>query len=359
MYLCTYIFFLFIEPLLKLLVPNYAAGAIIGKGGLNIGDLQSRYGASIRLSHNREFYPGTSERIVVLAGEVSQIIDFNDYIIDKVQDTAEGPAKRSRDDIRGRQVKIILANSTAGLVIGRGGTSIKALQEDTKAKIMITGRDESKVLGERVLTIIGNTEQRIKAAKQVISKIAADPDNMANTSLKYSHGSYSDNQDNYNGSMDINHFAQHGIAVLRNLPQDNQNNIFSTLSQNPLPVLGLGGPTNLGNLGNLGGVAQQLAELTCSNIQNNIKTTVQIQMGIPDVLVGAILGINGITIHEVIQFSGAKIQLSPKNDLAPGTNDRILTILGDLNQTQIAYYLVNQKITQAQTELTTLGFQRL
>merc|ERR1711894_300300 len=79
------------EPLLKLLVPNDAAGAIIGKGGTNLVDLKNRYGASIRLSHNKEFYPGTHERLLVLTGEVSQIIDLNNYIIDKIhQNATEG-----------------------------------------------------------------------------------------------------------------------------------------------------------------------------------------------------------------------------------------------------------------------------
>ena len=61
--------FLEVLPLLKILIPNYAAGAIIGKGGTNIGDLQNQYGAKIRLSPSREFYPGTEERIVVLTGD--------------------------------------------------------------------------------------------------------------------------------------------------------------------------------------------------------------------------------------------------------------------------------------------------
>jgi len=360
------------QPLLKVLVPNYAAGAIIGKGGANIGDLQKRYGATIRLSHNREFYPGTDERIAVLIGEVSQIIDFHDYIIDKVhQDSAEGAQRRfdRRDDKekdRGHMVKIIMPNSTAGLIIGRGGATIKALQEDTKAKIMITGRDESKVPGERMLTIKGNTEQRIEAARQVISKIAADPENMANFSLKYSQHNSHNERDNY-GGMDVGRMdgmngQNQNYNNRPNFPPENQgNNILSALSQNPLSALGLGGGVNnLANLGNLTGVAQQLAELTQSsaNLQNAIKTSVRIQMEIPDILVGPILGYNGSTLNEFIQFSGAQISISAKNEFVPGTKDRILTINGDLNQTQIGYYLVNQKITQARAELTAGGFQR-
>ena len=326
--------------------------------------MKSRYGASIRLSHNREFYPGTNERIVILTGDVSQIIDLNNYIIDKVHQTvSEGRGNRSRDDRRGQQIKIILSNSTAGLVIGRGGATIKALQEETKAKIMLISRDESKVHGERLLTISGNTEQRIEAARQVINKIAADPDNMANTTLKYSDGSH-DNRENY-GAMDRN-YPNEGSSSNRvgRYQQDshiNDSNL-SAMSHNPLTALGLGGSSGGGgSLGVLAEFAQQvvgLSQLGSTNIQNSIKTTVQIEMEIPDILVGPIMGHQGNNLLEFMRFSGAKIQFSARNEFGHGSSDRILTIHGDLNQTQIAYHLINQKITQAKNELAVTGFQR-
>ncbi|XP_065661780.1 RNA-binding protein Pasilla [Hydra vulgaris] len=347
-------------PLLKVLIPNYAAGAIIGKGGANIGELQSRYGAKIRLSPNGEFYPGTEERIVILTGDVSQIIDLHNYIIDKVHaDSMEGP-KGMRDEDRGQKVKIVCPNATAGLVIGRGGSTIKSLQEETKAKIMISGRDESKVMGERIITIAGNTEQRIEASRQVIGKIAADAENMSNKNLTYSgSGRNSNGVSNYShlGNNDIGQTLQGSFSALGSMLGNLQHNqksqqLLSSLTQNPLALLSQSGLANQLGLGgsNSGGGFGQMGQ-NFGSVTNQIKTTVSIQMEIPDVLVGAILGKHGKTVHEFIQFSGAKIQFSAKNDFAPGTTDRILTIQGDLNQTQIAYFLINQKIMQAENEL--------
>jgi len=401
------------SPLLKVLIPNYAAGAIIGKGGTNIGELQNRYGAKIRLSPSREFYPGTEERIVIITGEVTQIVDMNNYIIDKVlmdsSDANHHFRGRPEDSERGQKIKIVVPNSTAGLLIGRGGSAIKSLQEDTKAKIVISGRDEATVPGERIITISGNTEQRIEAARQVVNKIAADAENMANKNLTYSGGVSSRNGGGGGGhsggghtggghgggghggggiqsygNMEFNHRQGGGggggglpnnltalssmIGNLQHQTQTNNQNLLASLSQNPLSALnqsalagqlGLGGnvPAGLGNLGNLGGggAVPQVPNLgfgqNIGSVVSSIKTTVTIQMEIPDILVGAILGKQGKTVHEFIQFSGAKIQFSGKNDFAPGTTDRILTIQGDLNQTQIAYFLINQKITQAENEL--------
>jgi len=355
------------EPLIKVLVPNDAAGAIIGKGGGNLGDLKSRYGATIRISHNRETYPGTDERIVILTGEVGQIIDLHNYIIDKVAD-ARG-VDGTKNDRRGNMVKMILPNITAGLIIGKKGATIKSLKEESSAYIDLTGRDESPVDGERILTIKGNTEQRLDAARLVINKVASDPDNMANTSLKYSHrgrsGDQSSRDQRRGGDQPLRDQRRGGDQPLRDQRRDGasrfndnrQGGGIGGAQQPPLnPSVGLGMGGGGANLSGLAEVAQQLVGLAQQGQQNQnvagsidgIKTTVQIQMEIPDVIVAPIVDINGNTLREFIQFSGAQIDIA-RSDL--GLSHKLLTIRGDLNQTQIAYHLVNQKVTQIRNEL--------
>jgi len=335
------------EPCIKVLVPNDAAGAIIGKGGGNLNDLKNRYGATIRISHNRELYPGTNERILAISGEVGQIIDLHNYIIDKVADARASDG--NKDDRRGNMVKMILPNITAGQIIGKGGATIKALKEESSAYIELTGRDESPVSGERILTIKGNTEQRIDAARLVINKIASDPDNMANTSLKYSHRSRGGDEpprdrDERRGGG--------GGSRFQDDRRDGGRGNAPPPPRNPQVGLGMGGGAP--NLGGLAEVAQQLVGLAQGQSQNTgggvdgIKTTVQIQMEIPDILVVPIVGMNGNNLREFIQFSGAKIDIGRSET---GYTHKLLTIHGDLNQTQIAYHLVNQKITQIRNEL--------
>ena len=43
---------------LKILVPAVAAGAIIGKGGETIGQLQKDTNARVKMSKSNDFYPG-------------------------------------------------------------------------------------------------------------------------------------------------------------------------------------------------------------------------------------------------------------------------------------------------------------
>lgn len=50
----------------KMLVPSMVAGAIIGKGGETIAQLQKETGARIKMSKSHDFYPGNIHLIILL-----------------------------------------------------------------------------------------------------------------------------------------------------------------------------------------------------------------------------------------------------------------------------------------------------
>lgn len=49
----------------KLLCPQGITGLIIGKGGANIIQLNATTGARIKLSQNNEYFPNTTDRILL------------------------------------------------------------------------------------------------------------------------------------------------------------------------------------------------------------------------------------------------------------------------------------------------------
>jgi hypothetical protein len=69
---------------IKLLVSNAAAGSVIGKGGATITDFQSQSGARIQLSKNYEFFPGTSDRIILISGGIDDALKALELIIAKL-----------------------------------------------------------------------------------------------------------------------------------------------------------------------------------------------------------------------------------------------------------------------------------
>lgn len=69
---------------IRFLVSNAAAGSVIGKGGATISDFQSQSGARIQLSRNYEFFPGTSDRIIMISGALDDVIKAVELILAKL-----------------------------------------------------------------------------------------------------------------------------------------------------------------------------------------------------------------------------------------------------------------------------------
>ena len=346
-------------PLLKILVPNYAAGAIIGKGGQNILQLQSTYGARIKLSQNNEHYPGTQERIGIITGDVDKVIDLHKYVMDKIRNEASHAHGSAIDDrSRQKEAKIIVPNSTAGLIIGRGGSMIRSLMEQSGAKIILSNKDQEQVHGERVVTVTGSPEENEEACRLIIDKVATDPSNMMNRTLSYSSNHYARSDGHVGGHFGGGHGnIDSGLSAMTSVLGNIAGN--RNQQQNLLAMVGasaLGGPTGMSRGGNVLGLgANPLAMQILAQGGNSanlpyIKTKVNVEMHIPDSLVGAILGKGGKTIVELINYSGAKIQFSGKGEFVQGTNDRILTIEGDFSSTQVAHFLICQKILQSEAE---------
>ena len=69
---------------IRFLVSNAEAGSVIGKGGSTISDFQSQSGARIQLSRNHEFFPGTSDRIIMVSGTIGETLKAMDLILAKL-----------------------------------------------------------------------------------------------------------------------------------------------------------------------------------------------------------------------------------------------------------------------------------
>jgi len=320
-------------PLLKLLVPNYVAGALIGKGGTCLNEMKEKYGGFIRISKGREYYPGTEERIIVITGEVTQIIDMNNHVMEKVLDPGRDSTMKNVpiDVERAKQVKIVLTKASAGLLIGRSGATIKSIQEGSKAKISIGMPEKASVPGEQVVTVSGSFDECTNACQKIIEKISVETTNMANTKTTYSlntdmygtHGNtgYSTGGVGYEGRM---------VSSFNNRQEQDSRSQYSA---NRISI-------NQG--GNKMGSPRKL------------KATVQIDVEVPEVMVGPILGRQGSIIKDFVQRSGgARFKFLDKSEDA---DNRTLLITGNLNQTTLAYSLVNDRAEQLRNVPLSQGF---
>ncbi|KAG7158389.1 RNA-binding protein Nova-1-like isoform X1 [Homarus americanus] len=176
---------------LKILVPSVAAGAIIGKGGETIAQLQKDTSARVKMSKANDFYPGTTERVCLITGNVDAICTVLSFIMEKIKEKPDPNAKPAIDfdnkmtaerekqisrSARSPQVKILVPNSTAGMIIGKGGTYIKQIKEESGAYVQISQKAKDQSLAERCITVISNDVENSKnACLMILAKIVEDP----------------------------------------------------------------------------------------------------------------------------------------------------------------------------------------
>ncbi|XP_069672886.1 RNA-binding protein Pasilla isoform X2 [Periplaneta americana] len=198
-----------------MLVPSVAAGAIIGKGGDTIAQLQKDTGARVKMSKANDFYPGTSERVCLITGNIDAIMAVLIFIMEKIREKPDVNAKQAIDfdnktsAERDKQVKILVPNSTAGMIIGKGGNYIKQIKEESGSYVQISQKAKDQTLQERCITVIGEMECNKTACLMILSKVVEDP--QSGSCLNVSYADVSGPVANYNptGSPYANHTGQH------------------------------------------------------------------------------------------------------------------------------------------------------
>jgi len=109
---------------LRVLIPSKSAGAIIGKGGEYINAVSKKFDAYLDVPDS-----GTPERVLTMTVSLGQIKDCFTEILNKLAEK-----QQDRDDL---DIRVIVNQNHAGAIIGRGGSKIKELQDQTKSKITV------------------------------------------------------------------------------------------------------------------------------------------------------------------------------------------------------------------------------
>jgi RNA-binding protein Nova len=161
---------------IKFLVSNAAAGSVIGKGGSTITDFQSQSGARIQLSRNHEFFPGTTDRIIMVSGSIIETLKAVELILAKLLSEFQTETEEG-DEVEPRtKVRLIVPNSSCGGIIGKGGSTIKSFIEESQAGIKISPQDNNYFgLNDRLVTLTGNLDEQMRAIDLILSKLAEDP----------------------------------------------------------------------------------------------------------------------------------------------------------------------------------------
>lgn len=160
------------EIIFKVLVPSFAAGGVIGRGGEKIAHIQKEANVRMKMSKANDYYPGTQERVCIMyAGSIGALLKAHDYLVEKIK---EKPLDQSKpiDEERENQTKMLIPNTTAGLLIGKNGVYIKQIKDESGAYVQISPKQSD--LSERVVTVEGEHERRNRAIEMILRKICDD-----------------------------------------------------------------------------------------------------------------------------------------------------------------------------------------
>ncbi|XP_008787443.1 protein BTR1 [Phoenix dactylifera] len=300
----------------RFLVSNTAAGCIIGKGGSTITEFQSQSGARIQLSRNHEFFPGTSDRIILISGTVSEVIKAMELIFEKLLTEAE----ETNDLESVPKVRLVVPNSSCGGIIGKGGSTIKSFIEDSRAGIKISPQDHTYVgLNDRLVTLSGSFEEQMRAVYLILLKLIEDAHYPQTLNSPFSYAG----------------------ANLRGYPSVPVGYMIPSVAYNTTNY----GPNGLGGKYPNNKSMMPQAIPTRSPMGSHEGQGSSVTIGVADEHIGAVVGRGGRNIMEISQVSGARIKISDRGDFLSGTSDRKVTITGSPEAIRTAEAMIMQKVS--------------
>ncbi|XP_047175939.1 far upstream element-binding protein 1-like isoform X1 [Vigna umbellata] len=166
-------------------VPNNKVGVLIGKAGDTIRYLQYNSGAKIQITRDADADPHCASRSVELIGSLESI-EKAEKLMNAViaeADAGGSPSLVARGlspaqaTVGSEQIQIQVPNEKVGLIIGRGGETIKSLQTKSGARIQVLipqhlpEGDDSK---ERTVQVTGDKRQ-IEIAQELIKEVMNQP----------------------------------------------------------------------------------------------------------------------------------------------------------------------------------------
>lgn len=310
---------------LRILVQSDMVGAIIGRSGSTIKQITQQTKA--RIDVHREESLEQHEKVITINGtpescsaacfKIMEVILYEKFQLDKdgnSSNTFDSQSAKFDYENQEIQLRILAHNNLIGRLIGRNGTSIKKIMEQTSTKINITVNGFTDCTNERTIAVLGNLEQ-VRLAEQVISaKLRAaymsdvsvtlqamnqQPYLFNNVPISYMPGPYAQNP--LLSSLvtsQAGHSGSHSMS--RAMP------VGPHQSSIPGPQLYPSSTSYLSLYPN--NPSGQIFGFTPGKGIEVEKETVNIY--IPNTMVGAIIGKSGLAIKEMISSSGASIKVA-------------------------------------------------
>ncbi|XP_058861243.1 far upstream element-binding protein 3-like isoform X4 [Acipenser ruthenus] len=153
-------------------VPDKMVGFIIGRGGEQITRIQLESGCKIQISSDS---CGMMERPCTLTGTPESIEQAKRLLGQIVDRCRNGPGFHSEMDGNSAIQEILIPASKVGLVIGKGGETIKQLQERTGVKMIMIQDGPMPTGADKPLRITGDP-YKVQQARELVVEMIREKD---------------------------------------------------------------------------------------------------------------------------------------------------------------------------------------
>lgn len=327
---------------LKVLLSHNLTGSLIGLGGKAIKELIEITGAKIHVSANTEPYPGTSDRVVVIHGELDAVVLAINLVWEMIALVASAanpkevewnPRERliflgQNDDVE-VVGKLTIPAAAGGLILGRGGANIQTIAEESQANVTMTSKEDAIFTQERVITISGSLGNCIKCTILIIHKLDEPTDFTQYANRGTSYASPLSPGTAFGPSFASGGYGVFGAAPYGTMSSQQGFRRAPSASggpylQHPSPDRGLyagqqahhphphSHPHSHGLLGLGGGGLRGGGSHEDVAGGLGLPTEATITFTVPDELVGNIFGRQGATMREIIGISRARVTVSPR-----------------------------------------------
>jgi len=158
----------------EVMIPNKLVGLVIGRGGEMINKLQSESGAKIQVAPDPPPDMGGNipDRQITITG-MSDAVNKAKELIDEIKLEGKVPERLLAGAGGGPgeySTEIQIPSTKVGLVIGKGGETIKSLQERAGCKMVLFQDGEFQNAPEKPLRISGE-QSKVMYGKQLVSDL--------------------------------------------------------------------------------------------------------------------------------------------------------------------------------------------
>ncbi|XP_034548925.1 far upstream element-binding protein 3-like isoform X6 [Notolabrus celidotus] len=345
-------------------VPDRMVGFIIGRGGEQITRIQLESGCKIQIAADSG---GLMERPCSLTGTPESIEQAKRLLVQIVDRCRNGPGFHGDGEGGASVQEMLIPASKVGLVIGRGGDTIKQLQERAGVKMMMIQDGPMPTGADKPLRISGDP-YKVQAARELVLEVIREKDGDFRAGRNdFSARLGGTSLDSVPLQVPVPRFAV-GIVIGRNgemikkIQNDAGVRIQFKADDGISPervAMVMGQPDRCQHAVHLINELIQTAQerdgfgsaLRSGRVRGRGDWTMgspgplqEVTYTIPADKCGLVIGKGGETIKSINQQSGAHVELQRNPPPSTDPNTRVFTIRGTAQQMDLARQLIDDKI---------------